>query len=115
MLSLPAAEPRLVAHLTFWSASAVLLVGSYVLTTAPTDASTSRYAIPVLYGTAALLPLALLRQRLLLVAGATVIALASLAGLLRKDYADVPVAGGQAAAALERVVRAEHLDHGFAG
>jgi hypothetical protein len=115
LLGTARANAPLVAHVAFWSAAAVLLVGSYVLTTAPTDATTSRYVIPVLYGTAALLPLALVRHRLVLAAAVSVIALASVAALLRKDYADPPYAGGTTAAALERAVRSERLDHGFAG
>jgi hypothetical protein len=105
----------LIVHVAFWAASAVLLVGSFVLTTAPTDPATARYAIPVLYGTAALLPLALVRHRVLVALAVSAFGLVSVAGLLRKDYADAPFAGPDTAAALEKVVAREHLQRGYAG
>jgi hypothetical protein len=87
------AAPARVAHVAFWASSSVLLVGSFVATTAPEATYSNRYLVGLLLGVAALLPLVAERTapaRAAVLAGATAFALIGTLSLLRGELTANP-------------------------
>jgi hypothetical protein len=108
--------PR-VAWCIFWASSAVLLSATYVFSSNPTDITSSRYLVGVVYAAAALVPLIELRRplrRAAITAGTAILALTGLVTLLENQ--DTTSAGATYILynQVARIAAREHVDVGYA-
>ncbi|MCW2985963.1 MAG: hypothetical protein JWR63_3533, partial [Conexibacter sp.] len=113
-------SPARVAHVAFWATSSVLLVGSFVATTAPEAIYSNRYLVGLLLAVAALLPLVAQRTalaRAAVLAGATAFALIGTLSLLRGELTANPARFPTPALAhrLAAFAQARGLAIGYAG
>jgi hypothetical protein len=80
----PRMAPGMLAFLTFWCSSAVLLTGAFLLSSVPVDIHADRYLLGLIYAAAAVVPVVALRRNVTeaaAVAGTCVIALAGVVSL----------------------------------
>lgn len=114
-------SPAQTAHVAYWSLSAVLVMGVYVVGTIPSvgGLGSSRYLVPVFYAVAALLPLCIGRSapvRMTAVAAAALFCVVGITGqdiLVAFDRGPIPLPrdGRKVIAFLEQ----EGLTRGYAG
>jgi hypothetical protein len=113
-----ALTPARELYVTFWGLTVVFSVGAFALTNLPVDAGDARYLPAVFAGAAALLPaLAMFRwQRRAVLSGA--IALFAMLIAINHLIEGTPASSGGpppiVAAEVQRFVRAEGADHGYA-
>lgn len=80
----PRMAPGLLAFMTFWCSSAVLVTGAFLLSAIPVDIHADRYLLGLLYAAAAVVPVLAVRRaatEVLAVAGTCVIALAGIVSI----------------------------------
>ncbi|HXA55737.1 MAG TPA: hypothetical protein VNV37_12770 [Solirubrobacteraceae bacterium] len=114
-------EDRAAAYMMFWTASAVCLSISFVLSGTTDGTGTNRYLVGLVYAVAAIVPLlarrASVKVRAVIVAGACVYLLNSFVALADSGFINAPSDQGpspQVAADVARVGERLHAIHGFA-
>lgn len=117
-LSAPDAARRV--HLLYWAAVVVVLGSGFVLTTIPANDESARYIVAVGYGLATIVFVAARNSgvawRVVAVAGAAAVLAANSIALYRDGILQNSARADAAVApAIERIVKREHAETGYAG
>ncbi|HVE68565.1 MAG TPA: hypothetical protein VNB64_08295 [Solirubrobacteraceae bacterium] len=106
------------AHVAFWLAAGAVLAATFVLSSVPVDKYTARYVLSVGYAVVVLVAVAAAAHptsRAVVAAGVSLVVAGGVAGLVRGDLQDQVIASGDLSGPLERLARAEGVEHGYAG
>jgi len=108
------------AHLAFWFLAGAVLGLTFLLTSVPVDKYSARYVLTVGYAVAIVVAVAAVDRpwlRIGVVTGLTLVLVSGVSGLVRGTLQDSARSspGGNLSGPLERLARAEGVEHGYAG